>query len=133
MITKPSSISCPCPLRHGTQRGKKMRHRFIHSTPSKLQEFLSRLRAALPAPGALGIFCLTTCLCTITFAAEPAVFKVGFDIRNTRIEDARQYQPLLDYLGRTTGYRLELRFTRKHENIVNLLGKGSVDFAFIGA
>lgn len=69
----------------------------------------------------------------VSSAADPAAFRVGFDIRNTQIEDARQYQPLLDYLGRKTGYRFEIRFARKGENIIRLLGAKEVDFAFIGA
>lgn len=68
-----------------------------------------------------------------SFAAEAKSFKVGFDIRNTQYEDGRQYQPFLAYLGRATGFRFELRFTRKNENIVDLLGTGKVDFAFMGA
>jgi phosphonate transport system substrate-binding protein len=66
-------------------------------------------------------------------AAEKPVFTVGFDVRNTQLEDARQYQPLLDYLSRATGYGFKLRFSRKSESIADLLGSGSLDFAFIGA
>jgi phosphonate transport system substrate-binding protein len=74
----------------------------------------------------------STGLGTVAIAADAPVFKIGFDIRNTQLEDAKQYLPFLSYLSRATGYRFELRFTRKDENIVDLLGTKSVDFAFIG-
>lgn len=91
---------------------------------------------------ALHRFCVAPLLLIATVAApvcaavsggDAGAFKVGFDVRNTPAEDARQYQPFLEYLGKATGYRFELRFTRKGENIVDLLGTGAVEFALVGA
>jgi phosphonate transport system substrate-binding protein len=70
---------------------------------------------------------------SFSFAAEQPVFKVGFDVRNTQLEDAKQYQPFLYYLARATGYRFEIRFSKNGEYIADLLGTGKMDFAFIGA
>lgn len=70
---------------------------------------------------------------TRSLAAEQPRFMVGFDVRNTQLEDARQYQPFLDYLAKATGYRFKIRFCQKRESVVDLLGKGEVHFAFIGA
>lgn len=70
---------------------------------------------------------------SFSFAAEQPVFKVGFDVRNNQLEDAKQYQPFLSYLAKATGYRFEIRFSKKGESISDLLGAQEVDFAFIGA
>lgn len=90
-------------------------------------------RTSLHPPTAFLAMILTACFHAVSSAADPPTFTVGFDIRNTQIEDARQYRPFLDHLGRATGYRFELRFARKDEDIVDLLGAKRVDFAFIGA
>ncbi len=57
----------------------------------------------------------------------------GFDLRSTPQEDAKQYLPFLKYLSEATGYRFELYFIPKGENIVDTLGGGKVQFAAIGA
>ncbi len=57
----------------------------------------------------------------------------GFDLRSSPQEDARQYLPFLKYLSEATGYRFELYFIPKGENIVDTLGRGKVQFAAIGA
>jgi phosphonate transport system substrate-binding protein len=57
----------------------------------------------------------------------------GFDLRSSPQEDARQYLPFLKYLSEATGYRFELYFIPKGENIVDALGSGKVQFAAIGA
>lgn len=103
------------------------------SIPMQLQVLICLLRNVLLILVAVIAAFFSTGLDAVSFAFDPPVFKIGFDIRNTQLEDARQYQPFLSYLSRATGYRFELRFTRKDENIVNLLGTQSVDFAFIGA
>lgn len=103
------------------------------STPTQLHFLACRLPAALVILIVVIAAVFSTVSDTASFAADQPVFKVGFDIRNTQLEDARQYQPFLSYLRRATGYRFELRFTRKDENIVDLLGTKTVDFAFIGA
>jgi len=60
------------------------------------------------------------------------VYRVGFDPRLDPYEDSRIYAPLLEYLERTTGERFEIRFTRRGESIIDNLGAGVVDFAFLG-
>ena len=57
----------------------------------------------------------------------------GFDLRSSPQEDARQYLPFLKYLSEATGFRFELYFIPKGENIVDALGSGKVQFAAIGA
>ncbi len=110
-----------------------MKYRHDRSACTASSGASSRLRASLIPPTALLAVILAVGLRALSIAADPPAFKVGFDVRNTQIEDARQYQPLLDYLGRATGYRFELRFSRKNEDIVDLLGTKRVDFAFMGA
>lgn len=63
----------------------------------------------------------------------PGTIKVGFDPRLDPYEDARIYAPFLEYLGRATGRRFELRFTKRGESIVENLGNGVVDVALVGA
>ena len=58
---------------------------------------------------------------------------IGFDIRNSQLEDTKQYLPFLDYLAKATGFSFSMRFTAKDESIVDLLGQGVVQFAFVGA
>lgn len=60
-------------------------------------------------------------------------FYFGFDLRSGPLEDARQYLPFLDYLGRSTGYSFKLRFTPKNSSITDDLGTGKVHFAAVGA
>ncbi len=110
-----------------------MRYRHDRSACTASSGASFRLRASLIPPTAILAVILTAGLHAMSIAADPPTFKVGFDVRNTQIEDARQYQPFLDYLGRATGYRFELRFSRKHEDIVDLLGTRRVDLAFMGA
>ncbi|MFA5845038.1 MAG: phosphate/phosphite/phosphonate ABC transporter substrate-binding protein [Coriobacteriia bacterium] len=66
-------------------------------------------------------------------AGAPATIKVGFDPRLDPYEEARIYAPFLAYLHRATGREFELRFTKKSESIVDNLGRGVVDVAFVGA
>lgn len=66
-------------------------------------------------------------------AGTPATIKVGFDPRLDLYEEARIYASFLAYLHRATGREFEIRFTKKNENIVDNLGRGVVDVAFIGA
>lgn len=63
--------------------------------------------------------------------ADEYVF--SFDLRSTPQEDARQYLPFLKYLTKATGYRFKLRFTPRDDKVIELLGKGEIHFADIGA
>lgn len=66
-------------------------------------------------------------------AGQKDVLRFGFDLRASPQEDAKQYLPFLRYLKKATGYKFDLRFTPKGENIVDNLGKGIVQLAAIGA
>lgn len=57
---------------------------------------------------------------------------VGFDRRLDPKEDVKMYVPLLDYLERTTPYLFQLRPTSKEGNVVEDLGRGTVQFAIVG-
>ncbi len=57
----------------------------------------------------------------------------GFDLRTSPQEDARQYLPFMDYLEKTTGYPFRLNFSSQNQSIIDELGDGYVDFAFMGA
>lgn len=61
------------------------------------------------------------------------VYWFGFDRRSSAQEDARQYLPFLRYLSEATGLRFELYFVPKNKSIVELLGRGGIQFAAIGA
>lgn len=61
------------------------------------------------------------------------IIRVGFDLRGSPVEDARQYLPFLKYLENETGLRFELRFTPTSSTIVDDLGEGVVQFAAVGA
>lgn len=61
------------------------------------------------------------------------IISIGFDVRNNQLEDSKQYLPFLEYLSKTTGYKFELKLVEKNELVVDLLGTGKVQFAFVGA
>lgn len=61
------------------------------------------------------------------------IISFGFDVRNNQLEDSKQYLPFLEYLSKATGYKFELKFGEKNEQVVDLLGTGKVQFAFVGA
>lgn len=50
---------------------------------------------------------------------------------NPRISYER-YQPLMDYLGRQTGIKIELKLERDYKEVVNSLGQGKTSFALLG-
>ncbi|NOQ23654.1 MAG: phosphate/phosphite/phosphonate ABC transporter substrate-binding protein [Candidatus Aegiribacteria sp.] len=66
-------------------------------------------------------------------SSDADVLRIGFDLRSNPQEDARQYLPFLEYLEKATGYTFELVFTPGNDRIVDDLGTGAVQFAFIGA
>lgn len=66
-------------------------------------------------------------------AGSGVEYLFGFDLRNGPREDARQFLPLLEYLGDRTGYRFRLRFTASAEELVAELISGKLQFAAIGA
>jgi len=72
-------------------------------------------------------------LCAMAPKRDPNILWFGFDLRASPKEDARQYVPFLKYLERSTGIRIEVRFTARDSNIVDDLGSGVVQFAAIGA
>lgn len=57
----------------------------------------------------------------------------GFDLRSSIQEDARQYQPLLNYLENETGYTFQLVLASKDDHLDKKLGNSKIDFAAIGA
>ncbi len=44
----------------------------------------------------------------------------------------KKYQPLIDYLSDNTPYRFELILKKRYDEIVNALGNGDIDIAFLG-
>jgi len=61
------------------------------------------------------------------------VITVGFDLRASPQEDARQYLPFLHYLSRATGLPFVLRFTPRGHDLGEDLGTGRVQLAMMGA
>jgi phosphonate transport system substrate-binding protein len=57
---------------------------------------------------------------------------VGFDRRLEPKEDVKMYVPLLNYLERTTGYRFRLHPTPRDGNVVEDIGRGTIQFAIVG-
>lgn len=57
---------------------------------------------------------------------------IGFDRRLEPKEDVKMYIPLLRYLERTTTYRFKLHPTPKEGNVVDDLGRGTIQFAIVG-
>lgn len=66
-------------------------------------------------------------------APLPKGFVFSFDPRSSPQEDARQYQPLLDYLNRRTGYTFTLRFTPRDNSLAEELRQGQIHLAAAGA
>ncbi len=64
---------------------------------------------------------------------NPNALRFGFELHTSLEEDARRYQPFLEYLSRKTGYEFELYFSPKEGDVVNELGTGQVQFAAMGA
>ena len=64
---------------------------------------------------------------------EDDIIRIGFDLRSSPQEDARQYLPFLKYMESKTNYKFKIHFTNKNSNIIDDLGDGHVQFAFIGA
>ncbi len=58
---------------------------------------------------------------------------VGFELRASPQEDARQYLPFLRYLGEATGQRFALRFTPAASSLGRELAQGRVQLALMGA
>ncbi len=44
-----------------------------------------------------------------------------------------KYQPLIDYLSRETGEKIELKLETSYKDVVNSLGQGKTSFALLGA
>lgn len=43
-----------------------------------------------------------------------------------------RFQPLMDYLSRTTPYRFKMRLTKDYKGIISLLQEGKIDIALLG-
>jgi phosphonate transport system substrate-binding protein len=71
-------------------------------------------------------------LCRLKSESASNAFLFGFDQRRTPEEDSRQYLPLLNYLGKSTGYQFKLCFTPKNKSVSQSLGTGGIHFAIIG-
>ena len=60
-------------------------------------------------------------------------YRFGFDLRSSPQEDSRQYQPLLDYLNKKTGFKFVLAFVRSDKPIADQFSSRAIDFAAAGA
>lgn len=69
---------------------------------------------------------------TTAWAAQP-VIKFGVDPRYSPRELFERYQPLLDFLQQSTGYRFELHLTKTYEEGIRDLGNGVVQLGSYGA
>lgn len=61
------------------------------------------------------------------------LIRFGFDLRSSVQEDAKQYQPLLNYLENKTGLHFHMVLTKKNDKLHDKLGTGELDIAAIGA
>ncbi|MCB2215285.1 MAG: phosphate/phosphite/phosphonate ABC transporter substrate-binding protein [Desulfobulbaceae bacterium] len=52
--------------------------------------------------------------------------------RDNPIIAYERYQPLVDYLSRTTGQNIELHLEKGYEDVVDRLGDGTISFALLG-
>lgn len=59
--------------------------------------------------------------------------RVGFDLRASPQEDARQYLPFLNYLSGATGLDFVLRFTPAGRDLSSDLAEGHIQLAMMGA
>lgn len=57
----------------------------------------------------------------------------GFDVRLSPKEDARLYEPFIEYLSKKTGYIFKIKFTNEYEDTQENLGRGYTQFAALGA
>ena len=60
-------------------------------------------------------------------------YAIAFDLRISPREDARQYQPLIDYLQEQTGLPFRLDFRIDSRSLEQAYLQGNVDFAILGA
>ncbi len=56
----------------------------------------------------------------------------SFDLRNSPLEDTRQYVPLLNYLQEQTGYSFKIRLSLDTAAMHTYLQQGKIDFLAIG-
>ncbi|EKD39586.1 MAG: hypothetical protein ACD_75C00358G0001 [uncultured bacterium] len=52
--------------------------------------------------------------------------------RDNPVTTYGQYQPLVDYLTRSTGRKIELQLEKSYQDVVNSLGQGKILFALLG-
>ena len=62
----------------------------------------------------------------------PEELRMGFDLRASPTEDARQYLPLIAYLEQATGLRIGLEILPAGDNAGYALAEGRLDVAFVG-
>ncbi len=94
----------------------------------KMRRSVTGLRVSVQA--AIGL--LVVVASTTAWAAQP-VMKFGVDPRYSPRELFERYQPLLDYLQQSTGYRFELHLTKTYEEGIRDLGSGVVQLGSYGA
>lgn len=85
---------------------------------------LTKLFFALHLVGAL--------LAGEAFAAAKPVVRFGVSLRFHPITLYERYQPMLDYLTRSTPYRFELKVGRDYRETISFLEQGKVDVVSIG-
>jgi phosphonate transport system substrate-binding protein len=52
--------------------------------------------------------------------------------RDNPVTTYGQYQPLVDYLTKSTGQKIELRLEKSYQDVVGSLGEGRISFALLG-
>lgn len=77
---------------------------------------------------------LAVCLlfCDGALAADKPVVRFGVSLRFHPITMYERYQPMMDYLTRTTPYRFELKVGRDYRETIKLFQQGKTDLVSIG-
>ena len=63
---------------------------------------------------------------------DDGVVYFGVLPRDNPVTTYGQYQPLVDYLTKCTGQRIELRLEKTYQDVVGSLGEGRISFALLG-
>jgi phosphonate transport system substrate-binding protein len=63
---------------------------------------------------------------------DDGIIYFGVLPRDNPVTTYGQYQPLVDYLTKNTGQRIELRLEKSYQDVVGSLGEGRISFALLG-
>lgn len=69
---------------------------------------------------------------TGSFRSEEGTISFGVLPRDNPVTTYGQYQPLVDYLSKSTGQKFELRLEKNYQDVVASLGEGRISFALLG-